>query len=89
MKDTVRDSARNAGRGSGLRWAIAAVLLAAAGVYLWTEHQAHLLALFPLTLALACPLMHLFHHRGHGAHGHGHDAAPPRPGEPPRESGGA
>jgi len=41
---------------------------AVAAFYLWTEHRAHLLGALPLLLLLACPLMHLF---GHGGHGHG------------------
>jgi DUF2933 family protein len=40
--------------------------LAIAGIYFWIEHRAHLLgALFWLPL-LACPLMHIFMHHGHG-----------------------
>ncbi len=47
--------------------------LAVAGFFLFTEHRAHLLGALPfLLLLLACPLMHLFMHHGHGAHG-GHD----------------
>lgn len=37
-----------------------------AGVLLFTEHRAHLLGLLPYILLLACPLMHMFHHR-HGS----------------------
>ncbi len=44
------------------------VFLAIAAFFLWTEHRAHLLGVLPYLLVLACPLMHLFHHR----HGHGH-----------------
>jgi len=40
-------------------------LLAIAGTYLWMEHRAHLGLLLWLPL-LACPLMHLFMHHGHG-----------------------
>ncbi len=50
--------------------------LAVAGYFLWTEHQAHVKAAIPylpFLLLLACPLMHLFMHHGHGG-GHGsHD----------------
>lgn len=42
--------------------------LGVAGFFLVTEHRAHLLGFLPFVLVLACPLMHLFHHRGHGAH---------------------
>jgi len=73
-------------------------LLAMGGVaafFLWREHRAHLLGALPLLLLLACPLMHVFMHRGHGGHGGGHarhtrspgpQAAPPRAdptGDPP------
>ncbi len=42
--------------------------LGVAGFFLVTEHRAHLLGFLPFVLVLACPLMHLFHHRGHGVH---------------------
>jgi Protein of unknown function (DUF2933) len=37
---------------------------------LWQEHRAHILGLIPYLLLLACPLMHVFMHRGHGKHDH-------------------
>ena len=36
---------------------------------LFTEHRAHVLGLFILLPLLACPLMHVFMHGGHGHHG--------------------
>ena len=45
--------------------------LAIAGVYLWMEHQAHLLGALVWLPLLVCPLMHLFMHHGHGGHGGG------------------
>lgn len=42
--------------------------LLVAGFYLLTEHTAHLFGVLPFLLILACPLMHLFHHHGHGGH---------------------
>lgn len=42
--------------------------LAIAGVFLFTEHRAHLLGALPFVLLALCPLLHLF---GHGGHGHG------------------
>lgn len=45
--------------------------LAIAAFFLWTEHRAHILGILPYLLVLACPLMHLFHHGGHGHHGGG------------------
>lgn len=46
--------------------------LAVAGFFLFTEHRAHVLGILPYLLLLACPLMHMFMHHRHGAHG-GHD----------------
>lgn len=48
------------------QWVAAAAFLLLAA-YLWLEHQAHLFALLPLSLALVCPLVHLLHHRHGGA----------------------
>lgn len=50
------------------------VAVAVGGFYLVTEHTAHLLGALPYLILLACPLMHVFMHRGHGHHGrhHGH-----------------
>jgi hypothetical protein len=47
------------------------VLAVAASVYLWFAHKDHVLALLPYAVLAACPLMHMFMHRGH--HGHHHD----------------
>lgn len=44
--------------------------LAIAVLYLYAEHRAHLYGALPYLLLLACPLMHLFMHRGHGKHDH-------------------
>jgi hypothetical protein len=46
--------------------------LAVAGYFLVTEHTAHVVGALPWLLLLACPLMHLFMHHGHGGHRHGH-----------------
>ena len=43
------------------------------GVLLFTEHRAHVLGLLLWLPLLACPLMHLFMHHGHGGHA-GHRA---------------
>ena len=45
----------------------AAITLAMLGI----EHQAHLLGWLPWLFLLACPLMHVFMHGGHGHGGHG------------------
>ena len=52
----------------GYKW-ISIAFLAIAAFFLFAEHRAHLLGALPFLLLLACPLMHLFMHRGHGAHG--------------------
>ena len=56
------------------------VLGTVAAFFLLTEHRAHLFGALPFLLVLACPLMHLFMHRGHGAHGHHGSPEPPRTG---------
>jgi hypothetical protein len=38
------------------------------GYFLWTEHRAHVIQVLPYLFLLACPLMHLFMHHGHGGH---------------------
>ena len=50
-----------------LRWGLG-VFLAVAFFFLWQEHRAHLFAVLPWLLLLACPLMHLFMLRGHRSH---------------------
>lgn len=42
------------------------VFLGIAGFFIFTEHQAHLGGILPFLLLLACPLLHLFMHGGHG-----------------------
>ena len=43
---------------------------AAAAFWLLREHWGHALGLAPSLLFLACPLIHLFKHHGHGGHSH-------------------
>lgn len=65
------DSA-NPGRARPRRtaWMTAAVMLAVVGgVYLVQQHWTHLAGNWVYLALLACPLMHLFMHRGHGNHG--------------------
>lgn len=64
--------------------------LGIAAYYLLTEHRAHLVA--GLTwlpwLLLACPLMHIFMHRGHAGHGSRHpDVAGDSPPTTPDSAG--
>jgi len=52
------------------------VFLAAAGFFLWEEHEAHIRGYLPLILILGlCGGMHFFMHGGHGKHHH--DDGPP------------
>lgn len=47
------------------------LFLAIAIFFLWQEHRAHILGFLPYALLLACPLIHLFMHHGHGHDGKG------------------
>jgi hypothetical protein len=58
--------------GAKINWILIA-FLAVAGFFLFTEHRAHLFGFLPWLLLLACPLMHLFMHHGHGGHAQGAD----------------
>lgn len=60
-------------------WVLCGFILIAA-FFLLGEHRAHALGFLPYALLLACPLLHVFMHRGHGDHsghrdqpGHAHD----------------
>ena len=69
------------------------VLGAVAAFFLLTEHRAHVFGALPCLLILACPLMHLFMHRGHGDHGHHRGSEQPRieaeePGQPTQTNQG-
>ena len=60
---------------------------AVAAFFLLSEHRAHFLGALPYLLLLACPLMHLFMHHGHGGHGRHPSpgekvAGPAKPGQP-------
>ena len=75
------------------RYAIGYVVFGGVALYyLLSEHLAHVLGVLPYLIFLACPLMHLFMHHGHGHHhgghsdGHGGDAEPNAPRE--RNEGG-
>jgi hypothetical protein len=45
-----------------------------AGTLLLIQHRVHIPAFLPYLVFLACPLVHLFMHQGHG--GHRHDGEP-------------
>ncbi len=51
------------------RYGIGLIVFGAVAAYfLLTEHRAHFFGALPFLLLLACPLMHVFMHRGHGKH---------------------
>jgi hypothetical protein len=53
------------------RYAIGLLVIGGVAAYfLLTEHLAHVVGALPLLLLLACPLMHVFMHGGHGHHHH-------------------
>ena len=55
------------------RYAIGLLVLGAIATYfLLTEHRAHFFGALPFLLLLACPLMHVFMHHGHGGKSGGH-----------------
>ncbi|WP_374664001.1 DUF2933 domain-containing protein [Ramlibacter sp.] len=65
-------------------WGVVCTVIAvAASAYLWLAHKDHLLALLPYAFLAACPLMHMFMHRGH--HGHHHGGTPPPDQRVPRD----
>lgn len=70
----------------GSRYSIGLIVMGAIAAYfLLSEHRAHFFGALPFLLLLACPLMHLFMHHGHGgeggSQGHNHDG-----GQPPDKS---
>lgn len=55
------------------RYAIGLLVMGPIATYfLVSEHRAHFIGALPFLLLLACPLMHVFMHNGHGPHGGGH-----------------
>ena len=62
---------------------VSTILAVVASGYLWLAHRDHVLALLPFAFLAACPLMHLFMHRGHGhgRHSHGENNGGTRNGE--------
>lgn len=71
------------------RYAVGLLVMAAVAAYfLLAEHRAHFIYALPFLLLLACPLMHVFMHHGHGTHGGergGHDGS--KRGTHPRAAG--
>ena len=57
----------------GSRYSIGLLVMGAVALYfLLSEHRAHFFGALPFLLLLACPLMHVFMHHGHGGHAGGH-----------------
>ena len=48
--------------------------VAVAAFYLIAEHRAHVIPFLPFLLLAACPLMHIFMHRGHDHGGRGDES---------------
>lgn len=70
------------------RHAIGLVIIGAVAAYfLLTEHLAHVVGALPFLLLLACPLMHVFMHHGHGGHGHQHTPSGKQQSHPNKEGG--
>lgn len=70
VNDDTSSADRGSGRLRGSRALIGLIVMGAiASFFLLAEHRAHLFGALPLLLLLACPLMHVFMHRGHGGHG--------------------
>ena len=69
----------------GSRYSIGLLVIGAVAMYfLLTEHRAHFFGALPFLILLACPLMHVFMHGGHGHGGHAggnghHQGGPPQP----------
>jgi hypothetical protein len=61
---------------------VATLAAVVASGYLWVTHRDHVLALLPFAFLAACPLMHIFMHRGHGHGGHAHGDSPRGDGPP-------
>ena len=68
------------------RYSIGLIVMGAIAAYfLLSEHRAHFFGALPFLLLLACPLMHIFMHHGHGGHGGRQQpdtSAPPKPPTP-------
>jgi hypothetical protein len=50
-------------------WSVVLVIGLIGLIFLFKNHTSHVLIALPYLILLACPLMHLFMHKGHGEHG--------------------
>ncbi len=51
-------------------WSVVLVIGLVGLVFLLKNHTSHVLIALPYLILLACPLLHLFMHKGHGGHEH-------------------
>ncbi|NMM06327.1 DUF2933 domain-containing protein [Polaromonas sp.] len=69
----------------GSRYSIGLIVLGAIAAYfLLSEHRAHFFGALPFLLLLACPLIHVFMHHGHGGHGGQQRPDTSTPPQPPK-----
>ena len=69
------------------RYALGLLVLGAVAAYfLLAEHRAHFWGALPFLLLLACPLMHVFMHHGHGGQGQHHGSRQDPDGSAPPQS---
>lgn len=69
------------------RYALGLLVMGAVAAYfLLAEHRAHFWGALPFVLLLACPLMHVFMHHGHGGQGHQHGGPQDPDGSAPAQS---
>ncbi len=67
---------------SSIKGLVILALAVVVGAYLFIWHGQHVAVALPFLILAACPLMHIFMHRGHGGHGgHGQHSMSDR--EPP------
>ncbi len=69
-----QQNTRKANGTGRLLWVGLGVIFAAAALFFWREHRAYLFVALPFLFLLACPLMHMFMHHGHGGQGTVKDA---------------
>ena len=62
--------------------------VAVAAYFLITEHRAHVIPFLPFLLLAACPLMHIFMHRGHGHGSHDDEESSSGAKRPPSSGSG-
>jgi hypothetical protein len=63
-------NAINSGRWTFLAKGVFIAFCAIVAVLFIYEHRLHVLGFLPYLFLLACPLMHIFMHHGHGGHQH-------------------